>query len=289
MVLGKLIKKSFNNIISNPVVCLFLVVFIIILSYLTKYIAFSKTIAMALILIAATFASICAFISGWLKLIKEISKENKVKDENYFVLFMEGIGENIIPVTMGIIIYLILFGITIFLIRTFALSMFGSLDFLLNDVKNIQTNTQLIEYFNNLPIDKQYIITTWQFSFIIGISVFQFLFLFYFPSIMSDNKSNIFIRSFIAFWKCLKFTFKNFFSIVLLCIFIHVAYILFAFLNAIFAKYMILSIILLFIYIYFIYFVIMLIFNYYEEKTNCFNGPYSIGQDEIDNSISKEN
>ena len=285
MVLAKLIKKSFFCVIENPTIAISMVLFIIAVNLLSSYIVSSKIKSVAMILMLCLFGLISLFIAGWMKIFKETTDREQIKNKNYYSIFLEGIGENVVSCACGLIIYFIAFGITIFLAREFAIKVFGSLDFLSIIAQNSSNN--FIEYFNNLTTDQKYIVYAWQFTFISAIAMFNFLSLFYFPIIVYD-KRNIFLRPITALYKAIVFVFKHFFEVLIMCILIHITHFILAILNTMFSANAILLAVLLFIYIYFASIVVMLIFNYYEEKNNSSDRSDSIGENKAIGEVSTQ-
>ena len=90
----------------------------------------------------------------------------------------------------------------------------------------------------------------------------------------------MFLKPLIGIKDGICFVFKNFTGALIIYLFITITYLILAIFNALFAKYMVLSILSLFIYIYFISFVIVLIFNYYEQKNNNTDRADSIGENQ---------
>jgi len=289
MVLFDSIKKSFGCVIENPSITLFLVLFLIASQLLIKYIVSAQNNIVALILLLTLFVLVFAYFSGWFKVIKESVQREKIKENNFYSIFLEGIGANIIPVSIGIVNYTVLLLIILQVARIIATLKFGDINFLIDGLNSaIVQNDNNLDYLNNLSDSQKNIIQGWHVCVVIAIVIFNFLTLFYFPSILYNEK-NIFLRPFIAFWDAVKFLFKNFPDSLLMSIFIYISNTIIVFLNAIFAKNVILSIILLLVYIYFLSYVVMLIFNYYEEKNNSSDRADCLGENCSCDSPGEEN
>ena len=288
MVLIDSIKKSFFCVIENPAITLILVLFLIVSNMLTPYIIAAKTPIFALILLLCLSAIIFIFFSGWLKVIKESVDRDKIKDKNYYSIFLEGVGENFISIAISTVIYTFFTFITIILAHYLTIRIFGDINFFLNDLNAHAIDyNNFKEYINSLNDTQKDIIYGWNFCIMSAMSIFTFVFLFYFPSILY-NKKNIFLKPIIAIWENLKFLFKNFFPALGLGIFIYILHLFLAVLNAIFSNNAILSVIFLLIYIYFISYVVMLIFNYYEAKNSSSDRCNSIRENETGNNAGKE-
>lgn len=272
------IKNSFKKVVENPSITLLFVVFLIIINFFTSFIITTSNKITVFLLAICLFLFICAFFSGWFQVVKETRGE--IREKNYFAIFLEGTGKNLVKTILGVVLYIIAFTFFVFIARMIALKVFGSLDFLFVDIQSIAPDsTSLMNYFNNLSDNQKYIILGWQMSFIWTLTIFNFLSLFYFPALIYSSAKNVFVAPFLALIENLIFTFKNFFYILLIFIFLNLIHFFLAVLNALFASNPIMSLLLLFIYIYFAGFVVVLIFNYYEQKNNSINRSDSVRED----------
>ena len=288
MTVMSLIKKSFLTVVTNPVITLFLVLYLILTSVLSVYIQSSQSQIIGLILIFCEFSLTLCFVSGWLQIVKENIKEEK--GNKPFSIFLEGVGKNIIPITIGAFIYAIFFVGVLFLTTIFADKFIGSLDFIIKDLPVITQNPNAFtQYFMNLTDNQKYILYAWQFTIIIVSMVYNFLFLFYLPAIIASKTDNVFLKSIIAIKESFVFTFKKFFRALGIYFLIYSFYAILSILKVIAMQFPFASILVLFIYIYFVSISVMLIFNCYEQKDNSDNGCDCIGQDESHDKISEEN
>lgn len=289
MKLFELYKKSFSNVVANPTITMFLVLFLILSNLMAVYMFSSKTVIVATILSFCLFMLTLSFISGWLYIVKEISIEGEKENKNYFSVFLEGIGKNIIPVGIGSFIYTLLLVLVLLITGKIAFLLFGSLDFIAKDITVLTQDTnQFIQHLEKLNDNQKYILYSWQLCFIFASAVFNFILLYYFPSIIYNEK-NIFLRAFSALWIAIKFLFKNFFSSLFVYLTIYLTYFALSILKFFFMQNTIISILILFFYIYFICGAVMLIFNYYGQKNNCNNRCDSIRENETIDRVSKEN
>ncbi len=287
-----LAKKSFLTVLSNPSVTLFFVLFLILSNFIASYAFLSKKILIVTLISICTILLTLSFMSGWFQVVKDISLDEEKKEKNYFPIFLEGIGKNIIPIAIGSVIYITLFSLVMFLTAKIASHFFGNLDFLIKDIVAIsQNNDAAIEYFKNLPVDKQYTLYAWQLSFMLVGAIFSFVTFFFFPSIVFEKKGNIFQKPFFALFSQLKVLFKNFFSSLGLFFGIYLIYMILGILKTttIFTTSPVLPLLFLFIYIYFICFVVMVVFNYYGKKYNSPNGPDCVKQEQLSDTISQDN
>ncbi|MBQ8635614.1 hypothetical protein IJ425_05635 [bacterium] len=284
-----LIKKTFREVIENPSITMILVLYLILFTLLLKDFNSVSGIPDILKIISVFLVSLC-FLSGWLQIFKHINSQENNDDKNYFPIFIEGVGKNILPFFCGLMFYSTLIFIVAILAIKFAHNTFGSLDFLLKDFAALsQDNNSLIEYFNNLGEDKKFIISSWQLTFIVVSTIFEFTLLFYFPALLYEEKYNAFLKPFVAIKNAICFTFKNFFPSLFLYSAIYATYVFLSIIKVLVSTNTILSAICLFIHIYFISFAIMLIFSYYGQKNNSNNGCDSIGENENIDRASEEN
>lgn len=283
-----LYKKSFSNIVTNPTITMFFVLFLILSNSIGAYMANSQNTISGVLLSFCLFALAIAFLSGWFFVVKEIAAEGEKENKNYFALFLEGIGKNIVSITIGSFIYAFLFVIILFASGKIAYHFFGSLDFIIKDMANLPQDTnQLMEYLENLTVNQKYTIYCWQLCLMAAGAIFNLIFLYYFPSIIYSDK-NIFLKPFISFIEAVKFLFKNFVVSLFLYLTIYVIYFILGLLSALFFQNPIISILILILHIYFVCAVVMLIFSYYGQKYNCNNGCDSIGENEAINRDGKE-
>lgn len=283
-------KKSFSQVMTNPIITLFLILFIIISNLFMGYAYSAKSFVTTLVVSTCAFLLSICFIAGWFNVIKDVAKDEKAENKNYFSIFMEGIGKDVFPIGVGCLIYGILLTVVLILTGKIAHHAFGSLDFITKDIIPIaQDNSALMEYLNKLTDEQKYIISAWELSLIFSTMVFNFIMLFYFPSIIYNEKANIFIKPLVSLKDGICFLFKNFFGALSIHISIYIVYMLIGIINAAFGNNFVISILLVFFNIYFISIAIMLIFNYYEQKNHCANRSDSIGQDENIDKLSEEN
>ena len=260
----KLYKQSFSTIVTNPNITLFLVLFLILSNVFALYVFSAKTFIVAMILSFCVFLLSLCFVSGWFNVIKDVAKSenNKIQNstelndstysqtstqsKNYFSIFLEGIGKNIIPVGIGSLIYTLILILVFTLSAKFANHFFGSLDFLLKDLTTIaQDNKALMEYFDKLSVDQKYSIYAWQLCFILSSMIFNFIMLFYFPALIFNEKSNVFLRAIGGLKDSICFLFKNFFGALFLYVCIYSTYLFLGILKAIFVNNSIISIVIL--------------------------------------------
>ncbi|MBR3604400.1 MAG: hypothetical protein IKL52_00030 [Candidatus Gastranaerophilales bacterium] len=290
MNLFNIYKKSFSQVMTNPVITLILILFIISSNLFMGFAYGAKSIITTLVVSTCAFLLSLCFIAGWFSVIKDITKDEKSQNKNYFSIFMEGIGKDAFSIGVGCLIYGILLGVILVLTGKIAHHTFGSLDFITKDIVSIaQDNSALMEYLNKLTDEQKYIISAWELSLIFSTMVFNFIMLFYFPSIIYNEKTNMFLKPLVGLKDGIVFLFKNFFCALAIHISIYIVYMLIGIINAALGNNFVISILLVFLNIYFISIAIMLIFNYYEQKNHCDNGCDSIRENENINKSGEEN
>ena len=283
------IKKTFKIVIENPNITLCLVLFLILSNFLIAYIPNITTGWITTVLTLCVFFATSAFFSGWFEIAKETKDIEKLKEKKVSTTFFEGIGKNIIPVTLGVIFSAVLFNLLLYALRIVAVKVFGTLDFLGQDMSTLPQDAESIKaYIQSLSADKLYAIYGWALSGLLVAGIYGFLLLFYMPAIINNQKNNMFLKPIIGIKDGICFVFKNFTGTLAIYLLITTLYLTLALINALFAKNTILSILSLFVYIYFISFVIVLIFNYYEQKNNNPDRTDSLGEDQCLDCTSKE-
>lgn len=284
-----IVKKSFANIINNPSITLFLVIFLILINILAPYVYNSKSPYISAILMLCAFLLSCVFLSGWFQVIKESLDEKNIKEKNFGAIFLEGTGKNIVSITICTILLCLILNITLFLVRLFSLKMFGSVDFIAQDLSLLpQDSDAIAKYIQNLQTDKLYAIYGWMFTGIFAMSILSFLFLFYMPAVIDNTKSNVFLKPFIALKDAICFVFKNFLGAIAVYFILTIIYLIMTVINAILIQHIAGMFLSVFLYIYFVSFFVMLIFNYYEQKNCCNNGCDCVGEDKTCDTISKD-
>ncbi len=284
-----LFKNSADKVFKSPSVTFYFVLYLIILNYLTYYTLTPHTKLITAILTITTIVFSVAFSSGWLQIIKEKVKNDK--EESYFSVFLEGVGKNIIPVSLGILIYIIILIMLIALTSLIAGALFGDLNSMIKDIiLTAQGTTNINDFLNGLTDNQKYVLYAWQLSFMLVGAVYNFILLFYFPAILDDNiKANIFLKPFYALYSAVKFLFKNFLKSFTIFISIYFIYFLTRILETYSSHNSFTAVLILFFYIYFISYSVVLIFNCYEQKNLCSDGADSLGEDKCLDKIGEDN
>ena len=291
-----LVKKSFFDIVKNPIIALFLVLYFIVSGLLIGTLgSLHGNLTIQLALAVTAFAFIAIFTAGWLGVIKEVSvkKTEEEKEKGYVSIFLESIGENIVPFLLGLIIYCVFLAGCIYGAYFLAIKYFGNPQEI---IMGAQASQDLMTYINSLSQEELEKLYAFPILFAIFSSVCMFLFMYYFPSMIFSEEKDIYKRAFIGFYDNFRFLFKHFFKSVLIFLFLFVIYAGFSIVKNLCLFYMqsypyfieILAVLFIFFIIYFMSFAVMLICNYYGENHSCNNGSDSLGEDKSDDKDGKE-
>ncbi len=272
-VLLESVKNAAKSVAYNPSLVLFPVLYIILLNILLVLGAKSKIVAVSLIFFVCAFLFTAAWTSGWFGMIKKsfVNPQNTQKQPQ-LPIFFENVGKNIISVGLGLVLYMALAALGAVIITALATKIFGSLDFVIRDLQAAkETGITMAQYFKTLPTDKMYIIYGWQILFVLSYFIFNFLMTFFFPALMDETDENVYLKPFIAIKNSIVFVFRNFLAICacyIVSLFISSALSIVE--NIKFSNIVsinsIISVILFLIHLYFGVFMIVLIFNYYENN-----------------------
>ncbi|MBR1617167.1 hypothetical protein IJ670_03360 [bacterium] len=271
----------------NPTLTLLFVIFLIGTNMLLSCIVLAKTKIIAQLLIFGLFALVCIFLSGWFEVIKKTITAENIKETNFYQIFSIGVTKNIIKTTLGTLLYVIILASVVILCQIFALKFFGNIDFFLNNMYSMPADKMdVMQYFNNLSTEEKNIIYGWNFCILCGVGLFNFITMFYYPALFDEtlehnkNIMGYILQPIRSMLKSFCFLFKNIINAVLIGIFLYFINVILAIINTKTSANIFLSVIFLLVYIYFIAFVIMLIFNYYEERNHCNNRTDCLGQNE---------
>lgn len=285
------IKKSFKTIIETPVFTSFFVIFLIVFQFLLIYATNVKNPNISIILSICCFSLITAFLSGWFELAKEATNPEKFKEKKSLPIFFEGIGKNIIPVLVGTIVYSVILKAFLDLFyKLVVVNIFGSIDFVnFENLSKISQDAQATQaFFESLTQEQITALLGHSIGAFILLMSFTFLFMFYTPAIICNEKNNMFAKPFVALKDSVFFLFRNFLNSFLIYIFLFVFFIILEVTGMLFMNMTLVSLIMLLFYIYFISFTVMLLFNYYEQQNNNSDGSDCIGENESLDTTCKE-
>jgi len=287
-----LIKKSFNDIVKNPVITLFLVLYFITISLLFSCISWQKNMIIICTLVVTSFLFIAIFISGWIRVLKEIALKDENADndkqKSYFPVFLEGIGENVVPSLFGIVIYFIFSVFFAYLAFLISIKIFGNPQELIKEIQAYNNPAESMNYIKSLPADKLIQLYAFPISLMISASCCLFTFLYYFPAIVFNTKSGIFSKAFVALKDNFCFLFKNFFMSLGIYFLLGFIYSVVVVSKAYLPSNAVIDILYILFVIYFLSFAVMLICNYYGKKYSCSNGGDCLGENESVDNAGKE-
>ncbi len=304
-------KITNENIILTTPLVLFLFV-------LTIYLGVAKTAPaniFSLLLLSLTILfMLSAFFAGWFYMIKKAIDIDKVefiieeeKAKASFGLLKEfpcGIGEFFLSLNGGIILYSVLFVAFIFLAYIIGQHYIGDFGLGMDSLKNALSSPEAMKsLLGSLSSEQLIKMNAWNFLVMGTTSLFSFVTMFWTAEIIYNTKNPFF-----AFFKSLKFTFKNFLSALILFVYISFVNFTVSLINALSTSNTILYFISMLIYFYFVVYIIVLVFLYYDrEKTSTIeyyitdetnadsaqdsgdSGSDSIGQEQSGNSDGEGN
>lgn len=301
--------KAFKITNENIILATPLVLFLFILSI---YLGIAKnapeTLPSAILLLITTLFMLSAFFAGWLFMVKRaiaLSKQDFIVDEDKakasLGLLKEipvGIGEYFFSFIGGLILYCGLIALLSYIAYEIGLHFIGKIGVSLVELKMaLNSSVAMKSLIASLSSEQLVKINAWNFLFLGFTALFSFITMFWGAQIVMKNKNPL-----IAFFQALGFTFKNFFSAIILFIYISIINFSVSLLNAISMIHPIVYFISMLVYFYFVVYVVVLVFLYYdcennpkierhcEEKNeaNCDCGSDSVGQEQSGDSDSKD-
>lgn len=271
----KYFSKAFKITNENIILTTPLVLFLFILSI---YFGVAKNapenLASAVLLLITTLFMFSAFCAGWFYMVKkaiDLDKQEFIIDEEKakgsFNLIKEvpvGIGEYFFSFVGGIILYMGLITLMSVVAYVIGLHLIGQVGVSLVELKMaLSSSVAMKSLVSSLSSEQLVKLNAWNFLVVFVMSVFSFITMFWSAQIVMKNKN-----SFIAFFQALSFTFKNFFSSIVL--FIYISFVNFAvsLINAVAVVHPILYFVSMLVYFYFVVYVVVLVFLYYDSENN---------------------
>lgn len=282
--MSSFIQKAFNITKENIIIAQPLIIFLLIISFTLGALTQQTNKIYYLVFSTANLLLCTAFFAGWLYMIKKAIFHNKRAENNEYrnnedkiaasnalgKEFFPGVGEYFLSITYTTIVYVIVYGLLMFV------SYKAGLELLPNPHVNMQdfmaaansTPAEMHKYVYSLSFEQLKAMNMWM-LFIGGIlSAFTFLTMFLFPAVYDKKETGfkMLLTPFIAFNRNLVFIFKHFIGSLGILIFLFFLNIVFSVLSLLFSINIILSIIGLIISFYFMTYAVVLIFLYYEEN-----------------------
>lgn len=305
----KYFSKAFKITNENIILTTPLVLFLFLLSiYLGVAKNAPENIPSAILLLITILFMLSAFFAGWFFMVKravDLSKQEFIIDEDKskasFNLIKElpvGIGEYFFSFIGGIILCAALIILLSFVAYKLGLQFIGRVDLSLLELKTaLSSPTAMKSLVASLSTEQLAKLSAWNFLFLGVMAIYSFITMFWAAQIVNKTKN-----PFIAFFKSLSFTFKNFLSAFVLFIYISMINFFVSLINALSSIHPIVYFISMLVYFYFVVYVVVLVFLYYDSENNkrlecdcadkgpdnCDCGSDSIGQEQPGDSDSNE-
>lgn len=286
----KTINKAFILLKENIIIIQPLIFYLLLIGFISRPISLSLAQNFSSILsIIIVFLFTSAFLAGWFYIIKvAISMKNEVyetpEEKNLAALsllkqFFTGVGEYFVPMIFGFIFYIAAIIAFSFLTYKLGIHYIGKFEITpaLLKVLNTGSYSEISNFVNSSAVSKLTIIklSYWAFYLSIMSILFSFVTLYYGAAIIYDTKN-----PFQAIIFNLKFLFLNFLGSIVLLLFLSCLNMVISILNMFSAVNIILSVISLLLMFFYMSYHVMLVFLYYEEKTQdpCDSGTECIGE-----------
>ncbi len=303
----KYFQKAFQITNENIILTTPLVFFLLLFSI---YLGISQNapanIVSAILLLITILCMVSAFFAGWFFMVKKaicLDKQEFIIDEDKakasFNLIKEipvGIGEYFFSFIGALFLYTGLFFLLMFIGYQIGINFIGNAGLSINELKTVMNSPETLKTFAaSLSAAQLSKLKLWDFLLMGVMGIYSFITMFWPVLIVMKTKN-----PFIAFFKSLAFTFKNFPSALILFLYIS----LINFVISLVVSYstikpiasflpMILYLMSMLLYFYFVVYVIVLIFLYYDSKTNektkdnCNSGSDSCGKEQLCDTDSK--
>ncbi len=266
---GRAFKITNENIILTTPLVLFLLLLIIYLGVAQN--APANIISAVLLLITILFM-VAAFIAGWLYMVKkviELDKKEFIIDEDKakasFNLIKEvpiGIGEYFFSIIGALFLYTGLFLLVFYVTFQLGMHFIGNVGVDLAEIKVALGSTAAMKSLvSTLSTEQLTKLNAWNFLFMAVMGFYSFITMFWSAQIVMRTKN-----PFVAFFKSVKFTFKNFLSAVILFAYISIINFAVSLLNAFSAVNQIVYFVSMLVYFYFVVYVVVLVFLYYDRE-----------------------
>lgn len=294
----KYFSRAFKITNENIILTTPLVLFLFLLSiYLGVAKNVPENLASAILLLITILFMLSAFFAGWFYMVKravDLDKQEFIIDEDKskasFNLIKElpiGIGEYFFSFIGGLILYVALMILLSFVAYKLGLHFIGRVDLNLLQLKvALSSHAAMKSLVASLSNEQLARLSAWNFLILGVMSLYSFITMFWSAQIVNKTKN-----PFIAFFKALSFTFKNFLAALILFIYISIINFFVSFVNALSSIHPIVYFISMLIYFYFVVYVVVLVFLYYDSENNkteynCDCGTDSFGQEQSGDSDS---
>lgn len=271
----KYFQKAFKITNENIILATPLVLFLFLLSiYLGVAQRVPSTLASAILLLVTILFMLSAFFAGWFFMVKKavdldkkefIIEEDKAKASLALLKDIPvGIGEYFVSFIGAFLLYSVLFAIVFFISYQLGLHFIGKAGVTLVQLKSALESTAAMKaLISALSADQLSKLNAWNFLVMGTMSVYSFITMFWAVEIVSKTKN-----PFLAFFKSIKFTFRNFLSALILFVYISLINFTVSLLNAFASINPIVYFISMLVYFYFVVYVVVLVFLYYDRENN---------------------
>lgn len=262
-------KITNDNIILATPMILFLFVFSI---YINAAQNAPENIPSFILLGTTTLFMLAAFFAGWFYMVKkavELDSKEFIIDEDRakasFGLLKElpvGVGEYFFSFLGALILYSAIFALISIAAYEIGIHLIGKVGISLTALKAALSSTVALKSLVATLTPEQIAkINAWNLLFLITMTIFSFITLFWAAQITSNTKNPV-----VAYAKSISFTFKNFLESLI--VFVYISFINFAvsLINAFAMANPITYFVSMLIYFYFIVYVVVLIFLYHDRK-----------------------
>lgn len=271
----KYFRRAFKITNENIILTTPLVLFLFLLSlYLGVAQHAPANIFSAILLLITIIFMVSAFFAGWFFMVKrsiDLDKQEFIIDEdkakasfNLIKEFPVGVGEYFLPFIGALILYTGLFLLLFFIGYSIGMHFIGNVGLSLTDLKtSLASPAALKALVSSLSTEQLKKLNAWNFIFMAFTAIYSFITMFWSAQIVMKTKNPL-----IAFFRALKFTFKNFLSALILFIYISIINFTVSLVNTFATINPIIYFVSMLLYFYFVVYVVVLVFLYYDRENN---------------------
>jgi len=268
-------RRAFKITNENIILTTPLVLFLFLLSiYLGVAQHAPANIFSAILLLITIIFMVSAFFAGWFFMVKrsiDLDKQEFIIDEdkakasfNLIKEFPVGVGEYFLPFIGALILYTALFILLFFIGYSIGMHFIGNVGLSLTDLRtSLSSPAALKSFVSSLSTEQLKKLNAWNVIFMSFTAIYSFITMFWSAQIVMKTKNPL-----VAFFKSLKFTFKNFFSALVLFIYISMINFTVSLVNTFAAINPIIYFVSMLLYFYFVVYVVVLVFLYYDRENN---------------------
>lgn len=273
----KTIQNSFNLLRDNIILVQPLIIYMLIVGILAKPSIITTFPSFpAILLLVCIFLTTTAFLSGWFYINRiavdhkndtyETPEEKSLASFSLLKQFFTGVGDYFVPVTFTFIFYIVVLALFSFISYKIGVHFIGKPQLDSETLKHLSTQSyaDLYGYFSSKKMTDQHLLNiyNWSIYFSFLSLLFSVLTIFWYPVLFYKTKNPI-----VSFFSNLKFMFVNFFDVVIIVFFLAFLNIILSFLNVFANMNIVFSVISLILMLFYMNYYILLVFLYYEEKT----------------------